>query len=155
MTELEKIFLTSGLTVVGGSLVFVIQRFVLDPLNEQSKVFGRITFALYYHGREYGNPIPRANADAEANNRYREAANKMRELAGLLAETSQSVRLYWICVLLRGTRRRKHIDDAIGLLTRLSNSFFIDDNTMPMPGIQNGDDADAVLKLLHLRKWGR
>src|SRR5579859_8164866 len=104
MTELEKIFLTSGLTVVGGALVFVLQRFVLEPLNEQSRVLGRITFALYYHGREYGNPIPRASADSEAIKIYREASNRMRELAGLLAETSQSVRLYWICVLVQGTR---------------------------------------------------
>lgn len=155
MTELEKIFLTSSLTVIGGSLVFVIQRFVLEPLNEQSKVLGRITFAVFYPGREYGNPIRRDDPDGEAIKKYREAADGMRELAGLLAETSQSVRFYWICVLLRGTPQRKHIDDAIGLLTRLSNSFFIDANTLPMPGIQNGKDGDAVLKLLRLRKWGK
>ena len=154
MTELEKIFLTSGLTVVVGALVFVIQRFVLEPLNEQSKVLGRITFALYYHRREYGNPIQKADG-AEGTKNYREASNRIRELGGLLAETSQSVRLYWICVLLRGTRRRKHIDDAIGLLTGLSNSFFIEDCATPMAGFKNCNDADEVLKLLRLRKWGK
>src|SRR5262245_63628636 len=101
MTELEKIFLTSGLTVVGGALIFATQRFVLEPLNEQSKVLGRITFALFYHGREYGNPITRDSPDAEAVKRYREASDKIRELAGLLAETSQSIRFYWICVCTR------------------------------------------------------
>jgi len=55
MTELEKIFLTSGLPIVGGALVFALQRFVLEPLNDQVKVLGRLTFALYYHGREYTN----------------------------------------------------------------------------------------------------
>ncbi len=155
MTELEKIFLTSSLTIFGGALVFAIQRFVLDPLSEQSKVLGRITFALYYHGREYANPISRCNADEEAVKHYREAANRIRELAGLLAETSQSVRLYWICVVMRATPRRERINDAIGLLTRLSNSFFVESADIHMPGVRNSKDADEVLKLLRLKKWGK
>jgi hypothetical protein len=154
MTELEKIFLTSGLTVVGGALVFATQRFVLEPLNEQSKVLGRVTFSLFYYSRYYANPIS-WGPDAEIVKRHREAADKIRELAGLLAETSQSIRLYWICVVLRATPRRKHIDEAIGLLTRLSNGFFLESADTKMPGIRNCKDADEVLKLLRLRKWGK
>ena len=155
MTELEKIFLTSGLTIVGGSMVFVIQRFILEPLNEQNRVLGRITYALYYYGREYGTPPRRDTPDADIVTRQREAANKIRDLAAMLAEASQSVRLYWICVLLGGTPRRKSINDAIGLLTGLSNNFFVTDGGVGMEGVQNSRDADRVLKLLGLKKWGK
>jgi hypothetical protein len=50
--ELVKIFLTSGLTIVGDVLVFVlgqvIQKSLLDPVHEQSKAIGEIYFGLVY-----------------------------------------------------------------------------------------------------------
>ena len=156
MTDLDKILLTSGVTVIGGSLVFVVQRFVLEPLNEQSRVLGRIAFALHYYGREYNYPIHPSEADQASKQRYWVVADRLRELGSSLAENSQTVRWYWIWLALGLTPRRKRINEAIGLLTRMSNSMFAihpGDRTEQVR--QNWHDADTISALLGLRKWGK
>lgn len=156
MNELFKIVLTSGLTVVGGLAVFVLQRFVLEPLNEQSKVLGRVTYAMFYWGREYGLPIDPSHAPEDAQRRYWAAADEVRGLAGSLAEASQSVRFHWVWIALRLTPRRKKINDAIGLLTRMSNSFFAFDVAQRTEqSRQNCADADEISRLLGLKRWGK
>jgi hypothetical protein len=156
MSELFKIVLTSGLTVVGGLAVFVLQRFVLEPLNEQSKVLGRITYAMFYWGREYDFPIDPSHAPEDAQKRYWAAADQIRGLAGSLAEASQSIRFRWIWIPLRLTPRRKKINDAIGLLTRMSNSFFAFNlEQRREQSRQNCADADEILKLLGMERWGK
>jgi hypothetical protein len=146
VTEIEKIVLTSALTVVGGLLIFVLQRFLLEPLNDQSKILGRITYAMFYYGREYGFPINPQTAPEESQKRYWDVADHIRGLAASLAETSQGIRFRWVWVCLRLTPRRKRVNEAIGLLTRMSNSFFA---LTPEQGReqmhQNCADADAVL----------
>jgi hypothetical protein len=113
MTELDKILLTSGLTIIGGCLEFSVQRFLLDPLNEQSRVLGRITFAMHYYAKEYNYPINSDHADQSSQQRYWAVADGLRELGSSLAETSQGVRLYWFWLVLGMTPRRKKIDEAI------------------------------------------
>jgi len=55
---LENIFYTSAPTVSGGSLVLALQRFVLEPLNEQSKVVGRITSTMHcYYNQRYAQTL--------------------------------------------------------------------------------------------------
>lgn len=156
MTELDKILLTSAFTIIGGCLVFVVQRFLLDPLNEQSRVLGRITFAMHYYGREYNSPVNPNHADQANQQRYWGVADRLRELGSSLAETSQSIRFYWFWLILGMTPRRKRIDEAIGLLTRMSNSMFAFDSATRTEQIrQNWADADAVTKSLGLRRWGK
>lgn len=52
MSELYKIILTSVLTIIGGMVVFVIGqmivKFVIEPLNEQSKLIGEIATSLIF-----------------------------------------------------------------------------------------------------------
>src|ERR1017187_1660978 len=156
MTELDKILLTSGFTVIVGSLVFVLQRFVLEPLNEQSKVLGRIAFAVYYYGRDYNYPIDPSQADQASQQRYWAAADRFRELGGSLAETSQCVRCYWVWLLLGLGPPRKRINEAIGLLTRMSNSMFaFDAESRTQQTRQNWADADEITRVLGLRRWGK
>jgi hypothetical protein len=51
--ELVKIFLTSSLTIAGDVLVLtrgqVIQKFLLEPVQEQSPAIGEICFDLTYY----------------------------------------------------------------------------------------------------------
>jgi len=156
MTELDKILLTSGLTIIGGCLVFVVQQFVLEPITQQSRVLGRITFAMHYYGREYNYPIDPSQADQASQQRYWTVADRLRELASSLAETSQSIQLYWLWLTLGLTPSRKKIDEAMGLLTRMSNSLFAFNSTQQMEQIrQNWADADAIIKVLGLRRWGK
>jgi hypothetical protein len=134
----------------------VVQRFLLEPLNELSRVLGRITFAMHYYGREYNFPINPEHADQASQQRYWAVADRLRELGSSLAETSQGIRLYWFWLILRMTPRRKRIDEAIGLLTRMSNSMFAFDSARQAEQIrQNWADADAIMKLLGLRRWGK
>jgi hypothetical protein len=156
MTELDKILLTGGLTIIGGCLVFVVQRFLLEPLNDQSRVLGRITFAMHYYGREYNFPINPEHADEASQQRYWAVADRLRELGSSLAESSRGIRPYWLWLILGMTPRRKRIDEAISLLTRMSNSMFaFDPASRAEQTRQNWADADAVTKLLGLRRWGK
>jgi len=156
VTDVAKIVLTSALTVIGGSLVFVVQRFVLEPLTEQSKVLGRITYAMYYYGREYGFPMDAKNAPEQMQKRYWEIADHIRGLGASLAETTQAIRLRWLFAVIGMTPRRKHINEAIGLLTRMSNSLFaFNPEERAEQSRQNAKDADAILMTLGLQKWGK
>jgi hypothetical protein len=62
VSDLWKIVLTSALTVVGGVLVFVfgqlVQRFIIEPQNEQVKLIGEIAYTLAYYAPIYGYPSP-------------------------------------------------------------------------------------------------
>lgn len=156
MTEIVKILLTSGFTIIGACLVLAAQRFVLDPLNEQSRTLGRITFAMHYFGREYNSPVNPSVADPATQQRYWVAADRIRELGSSLAETSQGIRFYQFWLLLGLTPRREKVDEAIGLLTRMSNSMFaFSVETQEAHVWQNWKDADSIIKLLGLRRWGR
>ena len=155
MTDIVKIVLTSGLTIVGGCRVFVVQRFLLDPVNDQSRTLGRIAFAIHYYGKDYGNPIIRDHADNTGQQPYREVSDRLRELGSSLAETSQGVRVYWFWTLLGMVPRRERVDKAYRLLTRMSNSMFASDLAMQTEHRRtNEKDADEVLQLLGLRRWG-
>lgn len=60
MSELEKIFLTSGLTIFGGVVVFVIgqlvNRIFIGPYFEYQKVISDIDRDLIYFANIYNNP---------------------------------------------------------------------------------------------------
>jgi hypothetical protein len=156
VTELGKILLAASLTIIGGCLVFAFQRFFLDPLNEQNRTLGRITFAMHYYGREYNSPLDPTKANEETQKRYLAASDRLRELGSSLAETSQGIRLYRLWRVLRLTPDRSQIDEAIGLLTRMSNSMFAFSHGTQMEQIrQNWDDADSIIRILGLRKWGK
>jgi hypothetical protein len=60
MSELDKILLTSGLTIAGGFLVYVFgqiaTRFLIDPYHEYRKTVGEIADTLVYYANIYMNP---------------------------------------------------------------------------------------------------
>jgi hypothetical protein len=135
------------------ALVFVFQRFLLDPLSEQSKKLGRITFYLHYYRWAYNSPLDPRKAPEGTEQRYREAADALRKLGSSLAEASESIRLYWLWRLLRMTLDRKSIDAATGLLTRMSNSLFVSGQEQYMEQAkQNWADADEIIQVLGLRR---
>ncbi len=156
MSDLFKILLTSALTILGGCLLLLMQRFVLDPLNEQSKVVGRISFAMHFYGREYNYPLQLPASNERDYERYTKAADDLRRLASSLAETSQSIRCFRVFRLMRLTPDRKKIDQAIRLLTGMSNNLFNHDPTLQSSQVrENWKDADEVIKVLELRRWGK
>lgn len=74
MTELSKIFLTSGLTIFGAILVAVLgqvfTKAVLEPIQEQAKLVGEITHSLTYY----------RNVDLSLLSHYAGQLTKLREL---------------------------------------------------------------------------
>ena len=155
MADLYKIVLTSALTILGGCLLLVIQRFVLDPLNEQSRVIGRISFAMHYYGREYNSPLKLQSPSQSDYERYLKVSDELRRLASSLAEASQSVRCYWALRLLGLTPSRNKINRAIRLLTGMSNNLFVHDPDWAVSQVnENWRDADEDIRVLGLRRWG-
>lgn len=63
MSELEKIFLTSALTIAGGVIVFVmgqlLSKFLIEPVHELRKAIGQVRFDLAYHAAVIHTPIGR------------------------------------------------------------------------------------------------
>lgn len=156
MAEFNKALLTSALTIIGGCLIFVFQRFLLEPLNEQSRVIGRVAFAMHYYGREYNAPLNPKGVDQATQDRFWKVADQIRELASSLAETSQAVRPYWFWRTLGMTPSRANIAQAIRLLTGMSNNMFASGAAdVRQQSKQNWADADAVIKALGLRRWDK
>jgi hypothetical protein len=53
MSEIFKIFLTSGLTIIGGVLIYafgqIVLKFFIEPIQEQKKLIGELSSAIVYH----------------------------------------------------------------------------------------------------------
>jgi|SRR5215212_4524461 len=82
--------LTAGLTVFGGAVVLVvgqiIQRFYLEPIQEQRKIIGEIAYALIYDAN-----VVRELFDEE---RANETATRLRRLASSLRATVRTIPSY-------------------------------------------------------------
>jgi hypothetical protein len=80
MTELQKVLLTSGLTVFAGVVIFVIgQIFVklaLEPIQELRKLIGAIAHSLAFFANQIYLPGPKRD---EAMETYRQQACRIRE----------------------------------------------------------------------------
>ena len=67
MSELERVFLTSAFTVVGGVLVFVVGqiiiKFIIEPLHDQAKIIGDITSSLTLFANTGSSMIIKLYAD--------------------------------------------------------------------------------------------
>ena len=63
MTELEKIFVTSAVTIGGGLFLYVIgqllSKFFIEPVHELKKVIGEVRFNLAFHAPIIHTPISR------------------------------------------------------------------------------------------------
>ncbi|MGR8998959.1 MAG: hypothetical protein ACU88J_07930 [Gammaproteobacteria bacterium] len=63
MTELDKILITSSLTIGGGVIVYVlgqvISKFIIEPTHEMYKVIGSVRYNLAYHAATINTPTSR------------------------------------------------------------------------------------------------
>ncbi len=142
--ELVKIFLTSGLTIVGGVLVFtlgqLIQKFLLEPVHEQSKALGEIDFGLTYYAQWYANPGTGTPEHMAA------ASDAIRRSASQLRATTHAIHCYDLCERWGLVPVRQNLEEAVGDLIRISNSIHTGN------GRENSQDADHVRKLLAVRE---
>jgi hypothetical protein len=120
---------TAALTAVFGVVVFVagqsIQRFVLDPIQEQRKTVGEVAHAVLMFGnvnnvaaiRAAGNPVAWA-AEPE------QVVREVRALAARLQSSLYIIPLYKVFATLRVVPERDRILRAIQHLTGWSNSIY-------------------------------
>ena len=92
MTELEKIFITSFLTIFGGVVVFVlgqiITKFFVEPIHDQFRLIGEIADSLIFYANLYMNP---GSGKPE---KMDEAAQKLRQQSSQLRARTYAIRWY-------------------------------------------------------------
>lgn len=86
MSELLKIVLTAGLTIIGGVVVFtcgqLIERFFIEPAHELSRLIGEIGDSLVFYSDRYSNPgVGSPEAMEEAHTVLRQRASQLRARA--------------------------------------------------------------------------
>jgi hypothetical protein len=142
MSELFKIFLTSAFTILGGVLIFaltqLIQKFLIEPAYEQSKVIGEICFGLIYYANRYTNPGVGRPEDLAA------TSDTFRRYASQLQGTTHAIRCYNLFEKLRIVPKGVDVEEAVGDLIRISNSIHSGN------GRENRQDAENVKRLLTL-----
>ncbi|MBI3606541.1 MAG: hypothetical protein HY207_01070 [Nitrospirae bacterium] len=143
MSDLFKIVLTSSLTVLGGVIVFslgqLIQKFLIDPVHEQAKVIGAISFGLTYYACWYANPGSGKPDDLSG------ASDAIRRYASELTSSTNSVRCYGLFHKLGLVPDRSAVGDARTLLILISNSIFQSNASR-----DNSKDAKEVKRLLKI-----
>lgn len=127
MSDIEKIFLTSGLTICGGVLVLVIgqvmMKLFLEPLFAMRSLIGDIADNLVYYAHVYANP------GMDSPELRQEAKDTLRQKASLLRARMHSLPLYGLFAFFRLVPSQKNIGVASGELIGLSNGIF-DGNPM-------------------------
>jgi len=123
MSEPFKIVLTSSLTVLGGILVFVvgriIEKFVIEPIHEQSRLIGEIADSLIFYADLYSNPGIGKREQMD------EAKKVLREQASQLITRNNMIPCYkfWRYLSLGHLPKRADIIEAQKNLIGLSNSI--------------------------------
>jgi hypothetical protein len=144
MSDLTKIFLTSGLTICGGVLVLVVGQFLMklfiEPLFALRSHIGEIADCLIHYAHIYANP---GSAGKEL---MQEAKDALRQKASILQSRAYSLPFYTLFALFRLVPSKDNISQASGKLIALSNSVF-DGNPL-----WNHDFEKSIRSALHLPK---
>ena len=116
MSEVEKIILTSSLTILGGVIVFVCGhiavKFFIEPVQELRKLIGEIAFSLsFYANQIHGN----STKTEEAREIFRNQACQLRKFLRLI------VFYEFISCGLNALPSRKDLEQASAFLIGLSN----------------------------------
>lgn len=140
MSEVFKIVLTAGLTIIGGVVVFtfgqLIERFCIDPVHELCRLIGEVGDSLVFYANQYANPgVGTSEAMGEA---YR----VLREQASRLRARGQVVRGYGLWHAIGVLPDRVDVVGASESLIHLSNSIHQGD------GDHNVEIARQIRELL-------
>jgi hypothetical protein len=124
MTELEKIILTSCLTIFGGVVVIVggqiIIKFFIEPIHDQFRLIGEIADSLIFYADLYLNPGS-GQTDKETEKRD-QASQKLRRQSSQLRARTKAIRWYELWGSIGLVLKRTDVMEASRLLMALSNS---------------------------------
>jgi hypothetical protein len=126
--DLIAIFLTAGLTILGGIIVFVsgqvITRFYLDPVDNLLQVIGEVSYGLVYYAKYYTNPGYSQEEVAK------EIEIELRKLASQLSAKANAVKGYKFFVKCKYLPSYTNVSIAKQELIGLSNSVRRGDPTV-------------------------
>jgi hypothetical protein len=152
--ELYRIFLTSGLTILGGVLIFVVSqivlKFVLEPIYDLNKLRGEIAYSLMFYANVYMDSFPSLAGFITTNFgediKVRDNVQKIfREQASLLCPKASVIPWFKMWELLKIVPRYRDIAEATTELIGLSNS--IHDKGMEFNKLRR----DKIRKLLNIK----
>ena len=127
LEDLTKIILTSGLTILGGVIVYVtgqiLTRFFIDPYHEYRKAVGEVADALIYHANIYMNPGGGSPTEPRAA-RIDATSDALRQKASLLRVRAYAIPWYDAFASCKLVRQRASKERASGALIGLSNNIF-------------------------------
>ena len=144
MSELTKIFLTSGLTIVGGVILFVagqiVVKFILEPMHGLKETLAGIQYAFIYHDQAIHTPI---SGDGDRSDK---AAESFRKLASDVHSRACAIPFYRVVAALSFgfLPRKDNVRKAAIELRGLSNSVHQPDRS------KNGDRVARICRLLGL-----
>ncbi len=120
MSELHQIILTSSFTILGGIIIFitgqVVVRFLIEPIQEQYKVIGRIASSLLFYANVYANPGFVAKEFSD------ETTESLRRHASDLISSTRMIPLYRLWEVLGVSPKSEEIKQAFKDLIFLANS---------------------------------
>ncbi len=119
MSQIQQIFLTSALTVIGGITIFVVgqllSKFFIDPLDEQRKAIALVADTLIF----YSNVVSSPGANPEV---CGPAQDALRRCATDLMVRTKAIRWYRLWKVVRIALSKDKIIVAHENLIGLSNS---------------------------------
>ncbi len=112
--------ITAAYTALLGVIVFVVgqtlQRFILEPIAEQRKIIGEISYALIYYRNIAGGSL-------DSPDEIKKVRYELRSLSARLRSTLWSIPFYWTLSLVGVIPKRKSIEVSYRALIQWSNSI--------------------------------
>ena len=154
MSEPLKIALTAAATLIGGIILFGMQKFFLEPIYEYTKSVARIAFLLHYHAEVYANPHAMSASatnqqwqefwDSMKGKRYSSAKDDLRKAASDLSSAAVSIQAYVAFERLKLVPRKKDVREVIGILTGISNGLTTHGIDVYRDAIRNSDESNRA-----------
>lgn len=148
MTELEQIFLTSGLTIIGGVIIFVAGQLInelwIKPYIKYKKIIGEIDEELIFSSDIYTNPGHIKDNKLKLK-LYRIASRRLRRLASKFAACYRSLGLIKCLIKMKKVVNEENKDIIEGDLIFLSNSLFYE-NSLDH-NLDKSEEIRTILKI--------
>ena len=140
MSELEKVLLTSFLTVFGGIVVYIagqiVMKFLIEPIHSYKKLIGEIAYSLVFYASAVSD-IPGPN----------DPKSTLRKQASELMSTTYAIPAYSFWAFCGLFPKQKNIIKASAYLIGLSNSLGSSDISSPV----HNENPREIAKLLRIK----
>ena len=128
MSELLKIFITSGLTVIGGVFLFacgqIVLKFFIEPILDQRRLIGELTSSIIF----YSNWI--ASPGSDNSDKRLQLSEELRKYASNLMAKTKAIPFYLLFEKIHFVIKFESLKEVSKNLIYLSNKPF-EESTEP------------------------